>query len=229
MIGHRQAVVPALDDGRTSRTPGGRCRPATARSPPDAPSTGSGLGSQRHSGGLADDLAQERVLDVAHGAAVHQQGDRDAGVRDDPQATRPARGWSRRGRRPGPGRRPGRGSSRRPSGCPGCRGPARRPAARASPRRWARRATPSRRGRGPGRGRPGRSATVSSAVALISPAGPDERGMPHCGVSRSAPGSPTCPHAARNRSTSSGSVMVCSSPSGLEELLAQHLVPDLAA
>ncbi len=32
---------------------------------------------------------------------------------------------------------------------------------------------------------------VGRAVALISPAGPEERGMPHCGVIVIEPGSPT--------------------------------------
>ncbi len=57
--------------------------------------------------------------------------------------------------------------------------------------------------------------TTSAAVAQIPPAGPIDRGRLHTGAGwGSSPGSPTCPIAARNRSTSSGSVIVRVSPSG---------------
>jgi hypothetical protein len=59
-------------------------------------------------------------------------------------------------------------------------------------------------------------ATTSEAVAQTRPAGPRLRIKYHDGAGRgwSPDELVTCPIAARNRSTSSGSVQVCLSPSG---------------
>ena len=57
-------------------------------------------------------------------------------------------------------------------------------------------------------------ATTSLAVALSSPLGPRDRGMPHWGVTLSEPGAPRWPQAALKRSTSSGRLHVRSSPRG---------------